>query len=164
MNKEDCNEANLITEKTIRNPYALKEVVFDITDESEIQTELEAEVSPARCAGVGECTANAVPRMDNICPPVTASNAVSTLVIPGFTYKNAADIEFLRSFTVTLALDPGSIPEVSLHRIQLCDTQNEPPQELAAVRALTVVAAAEKKIPLSVSTDDAVVKYTRLLS
>jgi hypothetical protein len=57
---------------------------------------------------------------------------------------NAVEIEFVSSFTVTDAPKPGRIPEDNLHRMELSDTHTEPPQELPAVLALMVVAAAEK--------------------
>jgi hypothetical protein len=48
--------------------------------------------------------------------------------------------------------------------MELCETQIEPPQELPAVRAFTVVAAAEKYRPLTDSMDDADVENTTWLS
>jgi hypothetical protein len=78
--------------------------------------------------------------------PVDASDAASTkaAVVTGLTYVNEVETEFLSSFTVTDAPKPGRIPEASLHRMELCETQTDPPQVLPAVRAFTVVAAAEK--------------------
>jgi hypothetical protein len=77
---------------------------------------------------------------------------------------NALEIEFLSSSTVTDALMPGRMPEESLHRMELWETHIEPPQELPAARALTVVAAAEKYMPLSDRIVDAVVESTTWLS
>ena len=65
-------------------------------------------------------------------------------VVVGFTNVKAVEIEFLSSFTVADALKPGRMPEDNLHRMELCDTHTEPPQELPAILALMVVAAAEK--------------------
>ena len=79
-------------------------------------------------------------------------------------YVKAVEMEFLSSSTVMDALMPCRMPEASLHRTELCETQVDPPQELPAVRAFTVVAAAEKYRPLTDSMDDAVVDSTTWLS
>ena len=76
--------------------------------------------------------------------PVNASDTGKTAVAAGETNVNAVEMEFLSSFTVADALKPGRIPEDNLQRIELWDTQIEPPHELPAIRPLTVVAAAEK--------------------
>ena len=115
-----------------------------MTDESETQIVLDAAVEPARHAAEDAYTANATPLTELNSLPVVPHDNGNTAVAAGLTYENAVDIEFLRLFTVADTLKPGPTPEDSLHRMELWDTQDEPPQELPAVRALTVVVASEK--------------------
>ena len=104
----------------------------------------DAVVAPARHAGVGAYTANADPLRLPTWLPVVTHDTGDTAVAAGLTYEYEVENEFRRLFTVADTLKFGPIPAESLHRMELCDTQNEPPQELPAVRAFTVVVAAEK--------------------